>query len=101
MRGITRRIQFVELPASEIAAQPQSLIYESRINLEPALRSVHTIESFHVRAVGSVATGHNARRKLHRPRNILLPFFESPVLIDNRRVGRDVLGSSPVKYRQA
>src|ERR1700676_3898925 len=91
VRGVTRRVEFVELYACKIGAQPQPFVDERRIDFEPAFRSMDAIEAFHVGAVGSVATGYDAGRELHCPRYILFYFIEAAVLIDDRGVGHDVL----------
>jgi hypothetical protein len=91
VRGVARRVEFVQLRASIIGAQPQSFVDEGRIDFEPAFRSMDAIEAFHVGAVGSVATSYDAGGELHCPGDILLHFIEAAVLIDDGGIGRDVV----------
>src|ERR1700680_2094278 len=72
VRGVPRRVEFVELYACIIRAPPQPFVDERKIDFEPAFRSMDAIEAFHVGPVGSVATGYDAGRELHCPRDILL-----------------------------
>src|SRR5271170_1285517 len=43
LRGVARRVEFVQLNACIIRAQPQSFVDEGGIDFEPAFRSMDTI----------------------------------------------------------
>src|SRR5271170_2433645 len=92
MARVLRRIWLIQLFSTpELRRQMLSLVRKSVLDIQPALRSVYAVVAVHAGAVTRIATGDNARRKLHRPADILFYFVKSPVLINDRGIGRNHL----------
>src|ERR1035438_9736427 len=91
MRGASGRVELMDFRSAEVACQPQSLVGEGGVHLEPSIRSIDAIEAGHVRSIGGDATGQNAGREAHGPGDILLDRVEASVVVNGRGIGGDVL----------